>query len=364
MSSGSIQETSWGKIAGRAIVSLLFGGGALYWASAHIALVPEAWSIADRGALAGALLLQVPYMFVRAFRLQYVLDPLVAQATNGRQDRFDRRTLYASGWISFFVVLALPLKLGELTRPWLLGRAGQPGVALAESVGAVAVERLLDGLLIVALLFGGLELASLRDGAEAADTVRGWGAAFAALFLVGLAFLAWLSYAPESRAALLVLPGALGRTPYASRTRLALTRVGMTTKTLFSGASSRRLIAWSLVYWGITVLQLQWMARACGLPLGVSEAAAMVGILGLSIQLPGGPAQAGTFQLGAAWGLRLFVDDATLAGPGSLFAAVMFAWSIVGTGVFAGAGVLLRRGSPAAPFSPDAPPLEDENRRR
>ena len=38
------------------------------------------------------------------------------------------------------------------------------------------------------------------------------------------------------------------------------------------------------------------------------EAAALVATIGLSIQLPGGPAQAGSFQVGAIAGLSLFLD--------------------------------------------------------
>ena len=47
-------------------------------------------------------------------------------------------------------------------------------------------------------------------------------------------------------------------------------------------------------------------------------------MVGLSIQLPGGPAQAGTFRLGAGKALGLYLDDAALQTAGSSFAAVMY----------------------------------------
>jgi hypothetical protein len=75
--------------------------------------------------------------------------------------------------------------------------------------------------------------------------------------------------------------------------------------------------------------------------LGLAEAAVIVAVVGLSIQLPGGPAQDGTFQVGAAAGLSLFLDGDAVAGPGSTFAVVMYLLQFVGAAVMAIPGLFL-----------------------
>jgi hypothetical protein len=53
------------------------------------------------------------------------------------------------------IVMLLPFRLGELSRPLMLTRAGEPGIGLAESVSAIAVERVVDGLVVVGMLSSG-----------------------------------------------------------------------------------------------------------------------------------------------------------------------------------------------------------------
>ena len=55
------------------------------------------------------------------------------------------------GAVSFMAVFMLPLRLGELARPWLLQR--DTGVAFGTGLSTVAVERVVDGLMVSLLLF-------------------------------------------------------------------------------------------------------------------------------------------------------------------------------------------------------------------
>ena len=87
-------------------------------------------------------------------------------------------------------------------------------------------------------------------------------------------------------------------------------------------------------------------------------------MVGLSIQLPGGPAQVGSFQLGAALALRLFVDGPALRGPGATFGAAMYLLGLLGAGLLALPGLALlardrrRRTSDPSP-DPREPPTID-----
>jgi hypothetical protein len=202
------------------------------------------------------------------------------------------------------------------------------------------MERLVDGLLICAMLFGGLALAHPRTDVDLGH-VRQIGGGLLVLFAMGLGALLWTARDP-------VLWGQrVGR--LFARVWFGPHAVQVVRR--FSGAMQGVLshalpfLTWSVTYWAITVLQSWLVLRAAGVEVGAAEAATIVAIIGLSIQLPGGPAQAGVFQVGASVALALFLDETALAGPGSTFVALMYVLQLLGAVVMAvpGAALLWRR---------------------
>lgn len=332
------------------LVSLALGAAFSWLASRRLQLWPDALEISHPELLAAALLVHLPYAWTRAMRLQYLLDPVVARATSGRRTVVSRSLLQGSGWVSFFVLLVLPLKLGELSRPLLLARGREPGVGLTESLSAVATERVVDGLMICAMLFGGLALTTELAGgsADTLASVRAVGQGMLAVFVLGLGVL-WIAGRD---------PSAAGRVA----TRLAGPRSAAIVERFASAIAGLRdarqalpLLAWSAAYWAITTFQLWLVLAACGVRLGPAAVAATVAIVGLSIQLPGGPAQAGTFQVGAALALGLFLDEAAQAAAGSTFAAVMYVLQFVAAAAVALPGLFLLRRA-RSPTDPGARP--------
>lgn len=332
-------------------------GGLLLWlarARLGVSLWPDVFSLARPALLWIAVALVIPYAWIRAARLRWVLDPLVAEAT-GERSRFDRAHLLGSGWVSYLVLMVLPFKVGEVSRPLLLAAARQPGVGVPEAVGAVGIERIVDGLLVCAMLFGGIaasDAVRFPLGNALAD-VQSFGQWMLAAFAAALAVALWISRAPDRWAAraqtglafagprvALRIAGAVGRLGHAFAQLAALRRVAP-------------LAIASIAYWSLTVLQLALVALACGVQLGAAEAAAVVAIVGLSIQLPGGPAQTGTFQVGAGAAVSLFVDPATHGNELASFVALMFAVQLGGAAAMALPGAALlaagrRRGAAAA----------------
>lgn len=325
----------------------LAGAGVLLWlAGQRVPLWPTTLSLPRPDLLAIAAALHVPYSLARSLRLRYALDTRVRAATGDPHARVPRDLLYGSGLVANLVIMLLPLRLGELTRPLLLARAGVPGVGLPEAVAGVAGERVVDGLLVVALLLLGLDQAThLAPGFadSSVDTLRvgrGMGLVFVAM-LVGLAGLA-LTPPPWLARLAAAVPERLGR---------FAVDLAATLRDLARPRSGLPLVAWSLVYWALTVLQSWLVLRACGLGLGLAEAAAIVAIVGLSIQLPGGPAQVGSYQVGGALALALFVPVDDLHGPGSSFVAVSYLLGLLGALALAlpGAWLLARAGRPKNP---------------
>jgi uncharacterized membrane protein YbhN (UPF0104 family) len=120
-------------------------------------------------------------------------------------------------------------------------------------------------------------------------------------------------------------------------------RVGVALAPVLGWRQGVPLLAISLAYWGLAVLQLWLVLGAAGLELGLAGSAVLVAMIGLSIQLPGGPAMAGSFQLGAAAGLSLFFTPEVVAGAGSTFTALLYLLHIGGAALLFPLGGLLIR---------------------
>ena len=307
----------------------------------RIELWPDPLVLPRPWLFAAACVAQIPYTLTRAMRLRFILDPLVSAAA-GEPRRFDWRVLQGSGMLSYPIVIMLPFRLGELSRPLLLTRAEQPGVGFAESLSAIAVERVVDGLVVVGMLFFGLSFAALDAGGaiEAAETiayVRVFGRVMALTFVCGLLVLLGAAARPAllERSVTWIFPGKFGQ-----RAAAAAGRVAGTIAVLLDWRRGLPFVAWSLIYWALTVAQLWLVLLACGLELGFADAAAVVSIVGLAIQIPGGPAQAGSFQVGMASALALLTAPAQMQAASS-FAALMYLLSLAGAGALALPGLWL-----------------------
>jgi hypothetical protein len=336
------------------------GAVALLWlASLKLELWPEQLHLPRPELLWVAAAMHLPYALVRALRLGFVLDPLVQAASGDEKRRLSRRLLHGSGLVSFFVVILLPLRLGELSRPLLLSRGNAPGVGFPEAVGAVAVERVVDGLMVVGMLFLGLALTGpLAAGASADELnyVRWFGQLMAVAFAVGLVVLAVAGTAPQRAAKPARRIGSVVSPAFGEKLAGVVERVATSIEPLYELRRGVPFVLWTMAYWAITVLQLWLVLQACGLELSLAPAAAIVAIIGLSIQLPGGPAQAGSFQVGTALALGLFLPAGRIEAGGASFAAVMYLLQLVGAGVLALPGLgLLAWARRATAVSPDPP---------
>ncbi|WP_434420523.1 lysylphosphatidylglycerol synthase domain-containing protein [Nannocystis pusilla] len=308
------------------------GAVVLLWlASRKVPLWPDVLHLPRPELLALAAALHLPYSLTRALRLRWALPPGAPVS---------RDLLLGSGLVSFLVILLLPLRLGELSRPLILARAGVAGLGLPEAIAAIASERLLDGLLVVGMLFLGLGLSTAFSPEFAAlvGSVERFGLASGVVFAGLMLALGLLAFTPPRHHERL---GGLVRPVLGARLGDFVFHLAAALRPIFTSARGLFLLGASLVYWAITLLQLWLVLLACGLDLGAGEAAVIVAVVGLSIQLPGGPAQVGSFQFGAALALQLFVGPADLRGPGASFGALMYLLGLLGALVLALPGLAL-----------------------
>lgn len=205
--------------------------------------------------------------------------------------------------VGFTAILLLPLRLGELVRPYLLSR--QTSLPMASVLGTAVVERVIDGLLITGLLFVTL---STYSGEKAPGWVMSTGFLSAGIFIPALGMCA-LAYWRRSWALRLieltigrVLPGLAGK--------LAGMLDGFIDgfKALVQGRAMGRFMLLTLLYWGSNIVSMWLLARyGFGLDLELWEMATVLAILVIGIMIPAGPAMAGNFEFFVATGVGLFL---------------------------------------------------------
>src|SRR5262245_40868307 len=224
--------------------------------------------------LAGYIGLLVVVQLTRALRWNYLLAPLNAKVPSG--------PLLAISSVGFMAILALPARLGEFVRPGLLRKRG---ISASAALGTVAVERIVDGLLVSLFVF--VAFFALRNPHS-----PGWmmPTAYAALgvFTLALVFLFGALQWPE-RSVQLGLR--LSLIQYISP-RLAglIERKALDMIRGFEVMRDVRnlsiFVVWSVVYWVSNGLSVYVLARAFGLELTLVGAFATMGLVAVGITLP------------------------------------------------------------------------------
>ncbi len=256
----------------------------------------------------------------RIFRWNVLIRPF-ARVTTAQALRISN--------LGLMLILALPLRLGELARPYLLKQ--ETGASMSAGLGAVAVERAVDGLLVTLLFFlttRGLDAPyRVPPVLEAAAWISLGVFASAFVVIVG-AILA------EGRVVALV--GRIG-TPLAPNATARVTRMlGSFVSGLRSLPDARALasvVAFTLFYWCLNGVGLYWAMRAFGWELPALAGFVVVGVLVLGIMIPAGPGHLGTYQAALRAGLAVFGVSATDAAAYGLIVYPLNVLVIVGAGL-------------------------------
>jgi hypothetical protein len=282
--------------------------------------IADAFRRLDLGQLApylavyGALLVVI--QVCRSLRWNNLLAPLGVRVPPG--------PLLAISSVGFMAILALPARLGEFVRPGLLRKRG---VSATAALGTVAVERIVDGLLVSLFVFGAFF--ALRGPAS-----PGWmmATAWAALgvFSAALVFLVCALRWPAATVAFSLKMSLLPR----FAPRLAATIEGKLLEMIrgFDVLRDRTnllvFVAWSIVYWGANGAGVWVLARGFQLELSMVGAYAVMGLVAVGITLPNAPGLVGQFQWFTLLGLTLYLgSDANT--PHTALYATTFAFANV-----------------------------------
>jgi glycosyltransferase 2 family protein len=228
--------------------------------------------------VAAAILVYAVNLALRAWRWQMILRPVAM---------IPYPTMAKALVVGYGVNTVIPARLGELFRAEFLSR--DVGLSRVSALTSIIVERVFDGLAVVACLGLGLLLtAATRHGSEIlTEVLVTGGALFAAILLCAL----WLSG------------------PLAPRLAARFPRLGAHIATMRQALAilrTRRTIAVAAMTLIICVpdaLSLWLVVKAVGQGLGFADTLVLLGAASLSTLLPSGPAFLGTLQFAYALAL-------------------------------------------------------------
>jgi len=272
----------------------------------------------------------VPVHIFRAWRWKYLLRPI------GVSLPFKRLMIIST--VGFMAVLALPFRLGEFARPYYVAREGQSRMSAV--LGTVAVERIVDGLVIAVLLFS-TYLFSLAPGAHAYPpmlAVSAWAALFGFLGLtifLGCA-LRWTDATIRLALAVTFLRRISPKNADKLAERLRALIQGF--KALSSAGDMLPFLLQTALYWGANGLGMWILARLMNLPIPIHGAFAAMAFTGVLITLPNAPGLVGQFHAGIVLALAAYLPESILTSVGGAYAitlhGIQFVW-YVGLGFLA-----------------------------
>ncbi len=249
----------------------------------------------------------------RVFRWVYLVRPL--------SEEVEERTIHRVCAVGFTAILLLPLRLGELVRPYLLAR--RTGLSMSGVLGTAVVERVIDGLLMTGLLF--ITLATY-SGTRATGFATTAGLIAAAIFVPALLVCMLALWRRDWTLSVLRWLGNPISKKLTEKATALLDDFIDGFQGLVEADDLGRYMALTALYWTTNIVSLWLLARfGFELDIGMWEMATVLPILVIGIMIPAGPALAGNFEFFMAKGMALFlaVEIGDVGARVAVFAAMV-----------------------------------------
>lgn len=308
------------KLALKLALSLLIGVVCAWYAfhGTEWSRVWDSMRALPLGAVALYLVtLALTHLF-RAWRWEYLLRPLGVTVP--------LKDLMPISSVGFMAILALPVRLGEFVRPYYIARGKR--VRMSAALGTVAVERILDGLMVSIVFF----VAYLASGGSTFSSALRFGAWLSLLGFLGLTTFLALALAWTDATIALALRVTLLKylAPNLS------TRIADKLRSLISGfralADLRNMSLFmlqSVLYWGFNGFGMWILARAMGLDIPVGAAYATMAFTGVVLCLPNSPGLLGQFHGAIRMSLLAFLPVSVVNSSGVAYAIVLHGIQVV-----------------------------------
>ena len=225
--------------------------------------------------------------------------------------------LFSATMIGFMANNVLPLRLGEIVRPWALAR--REGLSRSTLFATVVVERAVDMITLLAILGIALLVHPISSATEAGRMVQAGAGVLVATCVALTVFVVVMERSPRAVHAAV---GAL-TAPLPEKLRARVT--GML-EHFVEGLSlfrDLRRLSWvfllSFLMFGVVVLGLQASMWALGISLPWYAGLIMLVITAIGIMVPAAPGYIGTMNVACIAGLALLRVGKDLAVPFSWF---------------------------------------------
>jgi uncharacterized protein (TIRG00374 family) len=285
---------------------------------------------------------------LRAARWKLLLAPIAKVST---------RRVFAASFVGFLAILALPLRAGEVVRPVMIREQGR--LSAWAAAGTLGAERIVDGLVLSAMLFIALSLSTPLDplperlGDLPISVAIIPRAAYAALLVFGIAFLTMLAFHRYRQTARRVVHAVVGTVSprLAAWVSSRVENVADGLRFLGMWRQSVPFVLATIAYWVINVgctWLLGWGVGFEGFTYG--RACVVTGVLALGILMPNAPGFFGAYQFSLYAGLAVFYPRGPVLERGAAFVFTMYVLQTLITLVFAAWGMwLVRRSRRAGP---------------
>ena len=235
---------------------------------------------------------------LRARRWRTILEPVAGTIPFG--------PLWRSTAIGMMINNVFPLRAGEFARAYSLSRE-VPRVAITTSLGSLAVDRIFDAIVLLALMFLAMLDPAFPEGTRVFDRTVPQLAAGGVLFVVALLVLCYVAVLRPARALALVGQVARRIAPAREITIVRLVEHGV--RGLAVLRDTRRFVAvlgWAVAHWLVHALALFICFRAVGMQVPFSAALFLQGILGIGVAIPSSPGFFGVFESVAVVALAVY----------------------------------------------------------
>ncbi|HXU83535.1 MAG TPA: lysylphosphatidylglycerol synthase transmembrane domain-containing protein [Polyangia bacterium] len=308
------------KFFWKILVSLLVGAACVWLTLRMIDLPATLTAIRQTtfSAVAVYLVTLAATHYFRATRWKYLLRPLGVSLPPAR--------LLAASSVGFMGILLLPVRLGEFIRPYYVVRTGQSRMSAV--LGTVAVERIVDGL-VISILFFGCYLAADANTYEAPLRLAAWVSlcGFVGLTVFLTLALTW----PDATVRTVLRFTLLAHLAPSLGARIAdkLRALIEGFKVLHEPRDLLPFLAETILYWGSNGLGMWLLARGMGLDISLPAAYAAMAFTGVLISLPNSPGLVGQFEAGVILALRAYLPAEVLKSSGAAYAIALHGIQIV-----------------------------------
>ena len=291
-----------GLLDWKGVLGLVISAAALYFTFSRMDLrsVMTELRAADPFLLTLSAAAITGVFWIRAWRWKAILAPVADVSFRSR---------FSAVTIGFMGNNVLPARVGEFMRAYALSRT-EP-VPIVASFASLLIERIFDGILVIALLFIAMAMPDFPpfSGSQAIDlgfgtsfTIAGLARSLGAVIVVVLGIIAMLVIFPRRavstlESAVRVLPRKVRR-PIVDALEAFLSGTGV----LREPVLLLRIAAWSLFLWVYNAIGA-WIAfRAFGFDLPFTAALFLQSAIALAVSVPSAPGFFGLYH-----GMAVFV---------------------------------------------------------